>query len=386
MELKSLPTPAPQDLIVLPPAKRAAVALKSEAAEAHLRELVAKTAAITNVVDKNGREEAHRAAMSLKNARVAIKNTGEVAREDAVAFQKAVVSEVARLAAITAAEEDRLFKLRDDFDAKVAAEKAERERIEAERKAAIRAKIDLIAALPVKHAAADSEGLNAVLAQLARITTTADEYAEFAAEASQAVETAAAALLELRNAARQREEAEAERQRKVEADRLELERLRAEQEARAKAEREAAAERERQAQAERDRVEAERRAAAEREAELQRQIAEMKAQLAAAQPQPDAAPVIVPAEPQQGEIIGIPLVDEGHPVMAGVRLVEPGDDSFGTIIVTNRSADDNPLGIGVPLSQRPTDGEIIELLAVTFEASEDTVTGWLRDLVKGLDQ
>lgn len=36
--------------------------------------------------------------------------------------------------------------------------------------------------------------------------------------------------------------------------------------------------------------------------------------------------------------------------------------------------------------KRPTDGEIIELLAITYEASEDTVTRWLVDLVKGLEQ
>lgn len=36
-------------------------------------------------------------------------------------------------------------------------------------------------------------------------------------------------------------------------------------------------------------------------------------------------------------------------------------------------------------SIHPTDGEIIELLCVTYQMSEDTVERRLRDLVKGLD-
>lgn len=35
--------------------------------------------------------------------------------------------------------------------------------------------------------------------------------------------------------------------------------------------------------------------------------------------------------------------------------------------------------------KRPTDGEIIELLAITYESSEDTVTRWLVELVKNLE-
>src|SRR4051812_22559589 len=126
MKLDEITIPEPQELITLPPAKRAAVALKSEAAEAHLRELVSKTSAITNVVDLNGRDEAHRAGMMLKNARTTITATGKAAREDATAFSKAVIAEEKRLLEISADEEARVFSLRDAYDAKVAAEKAER--------------------------------------------------------------------------------------------------------------------------------------------------------------------------------------------------------------------------------------------------------------------
>jgi hypothetical protein len=366
MDLNTLPTPAPQDLIVLPPAKRAAVALKSEAAEAHLRDLVAKSAAITSVVDKNGREEAHRAAMGLKNARVAVDKTGEEAREDAVAFQKAVVAEVKRLAAITADEEKRLLALRDAYDAKVAAEKAERERIEAARVAAIRTKIDAIKGLPLAHAASNSTQLSAVLADLSKIEVTEEYFAEFAPEAAQVVDAAAEALLNLRTAARQREAEEAERQRKAEADRLELARLRREQEAREQAEREAAAERERLAKIEADRIEAERRAAAEREADLQRRIAEMKAQMEASQhamapvvepvPSPVAEAAASPVDlPVPSPVLEVPLFTEGQPTTMGVEISN------------------------CPV--RPDAGDILDVLMREFNADEMTVMAWLTDLV-----
>lgn len=119
------------NIIALPPAQRAAVVLKSEAAENTLRSIIKLTEAITNVVDKNGRSEAHAAAMMLKSARVEIEKTGKLAREDATQFSKAVIAESARLIGISEPEEDRLIALRDGYDAKVAAEQLERDHEEA---------------------------------------------------------------------------------------------------------------------------------------------------------------------------------------------------------------------------------------------------------------
>lgn len=389
MTLDDITTPAPQELIALPPSKRAAVALKSEMAEAHLRELVAKTAAITNVVDKNGREEAHRAAMGLKNARVAIKNIGEEAREDAVAFQRAVVAEVARLAAITADEETRLFALRDAYDAKMAAEKAERERIEAERVATIRNRVDAIKAMPVVHAAANSIELSAALANLAKVTVTAEEFAEFADEAAQAVDAAANALLTLRAAARQREEAEAERQCKAEADRIELARLKAEQAERDRVAAAEAAERARLAQVERDKAEADRKAAAAREAELQRQLAEMKAQMEAqqraAQPQPDITVQDYERSANGSDAsttIDVPLVVEGQPVTMGMDLAAPGGDLTAEWIGDLPSMDELVPAATNTAPVRPDNGEIFDVLMTHFSASKMTVLVWLAELVK----
>lgn len=288
------------NIIALPPAQRAAVVLKSEAAEKELRSMIERTAAITNVVDKNGRSEAHAAAMALKSARVDIEKAGKVAREDATAFSKAVIAEASRLAGISEPEEDRLIALRDGYDAKVAAEKAEKDRIEAERKAAIRAKIDAITGLAVKHAGSSSAEIHAVLSELAQRKVSDDEFGEFMDDALTAYDTTAHALLTLRGAAQEREAEAAERDRQAEearkqaeADRLELEKLRAQQaeDARIRAEEAARVEAERaaerataaKAQAEADRIAAQKHAEMDAaRAALEKEIADMKAAHAAA--------------------------------------------------------------------------------------------------------
>ena len=109
---------------------RAALALSSEQTRKDLKELVAKSANIREVKNAAGRDECHGAAMALVRARTTITKTGKAAREDAAAFQKAVIAEEKSLIAITEGEEARLLALRDKWDADRAAEKAEAERIE----------------------------------------------------------------------------------------------------------------------------------------------------------------------------------------------------------------------------------------------------------------
>lgn len=207
----------------LPPAERAVIVLESTKTETHLRELVAKSAVITTVVDANGREEAHRAGMNLKNARVAITKAGKGAREDAAAFCTAVIAEEKRLIGITEKEEERIFGLRDDYDAKAKAEKDERERKERERVAAIQAKINDIRALPMQSASDTAEQLQATYDDLHGFTPTEEEFAEFAAEAAQARDNALGILSTLLESAKNRE---------AEAARLAAERAAQEEEAR----------------------------------------------------------------------------------------------------------------------------------------------------------
>ena len=261
------------NLAIMPPPKRAAIVLKTEEVEKELRAMIERTAAVTNVVDKAGRQEAHAAAMMLKNARVNITNNGKQARDDAQAFSKAVIAEEKRLIAITEEEEARLFKLRDDFDA------AERRRMEEEaekerqRIAAIKGRIASITALAATLAAAASQEITEALAGLSKRETTPEEFGEFADEARAALETTASALLQLRNAARDKEEAAARAAAEAEAERARL----AEQ-AKLQAEE---AERQRQEaakqQQERERLAAEQRRI-EAERESQRKAAERRGQ------------------------------------------------------------------------------------------------------------
>jgi hypothetical protein len=129
----------------LAPAQRAAIALDSAKHRTELADLVKKSAGIVAVSNADGREEAHRAGMVLKTARVTIQKRGKEAREDATAFSKAVIAEEKTLVDLIALEEERVLALRDKWDAQVEAARqakiaAERARVEAlqDRVAAIR--------------------------------------------------------------------------------------------------------------------------------------------------------------------------------------------------------------------------------------------------------
>lgn len=251
----------------LPPAERAVIVLESTKTETHLRELVAKSGEITTVVDANGREEAHRSGMNLKNARVTITKAGKAAREDAAAFCTAVIAEEKRLIGITEAEETRIFGLRDGYDAKAKAEKEERERKERERVAAIQAKLNDIRALPMQSASDTAEQLQATHDDLLGFTPTEEDFAEFVTEAAQARDNALGILSTLLESAKTRE---------AEAARLAAERAAQEAEARRMAEQRAELERQQQ--------------------ELARQRAELEA---ASKPQ--AAPLNSPGRWHDGE-------------------------------------------------------------------------------------
>lgn len=211
------------NITTLPPAARAVIVLDSAKAEKELRELVAKSAGIVSVIDPAGREEAHRAGMTLKNARIAIEKTGKAARDDANQFSKAVVAEEKRLIAIITPEEERVFAERDAYDAKVKAEKEAAERKEQARVQGIKAQIAGILNLPA-HSYRDSAAqIQETLDDLAALEITEARFAEFAGDAAEAKATALLGMNELLIVARATE-AEAAR---IEAERAELQRLQA---------------------------------------------------------------------------------------------------------------------------------------------------------------
>lgn len=244
--------------------ERAAVALGSSKAETELTALAAKSKDITAITNPAGREECHAAAMVAKNARISVKKVGESARDDANAYVNAVIAEQKRLIGLIEPEEKRLIALRDEWDEKIAAEKAAKAEEERLALAAIKARIDKIKAWPVDCATASPESILDEIRQLEKLEI--DD--SFGASYGEAVEAKAVSLAKLREihaakvaaeveAARVREElaAQAERNR---IERIELDRQRAEQQQRDAAEQ------------------------AERAAEAQR-LADARAEIAAAQ-------------------------------------------------------------------------------------------------------
>ena len=116
------------EITTLAPADRAMIVLSSSTTEAQLRGMAQDAASITDVIDPDGREQAHRMGMRLRTARTTIEKAGKAARDDANAFAKAVIDEQKRLIGITEGEERRIIGLRvgcffgdvDTFRAKLA--------------------------------------------------------------------------------------------------------------------------------------------------------------------------------------------------------------------------------------------------------------------------
>lgn len=307
------------DIALLPPPERAALVLKSTDTEKTLRELVQKSADITTVSDSAGRELAHRSGMNLKNARVAIEKAGKAARDDANAFNTAVIAEQKRLIGITEKEEERIFGLRDNYDAKAKAEKEERERKERERVAAIRSKIDDIKGLPAASFQDAAEQLRATIGDLDAFEITEADFAELAGEAAAAKAEALGTL----NSMLVRAEANEKEAARLAAEREELDRQRREQE-----------ERDRAAKEER---EAEERRLAEERAALERERAELESA---------KAPALQPAEPAPADLFGadaggaqvaITCAPDAAPEVCS--LVDMGGDDQ-TVIATASRGDD----------------------------------------------
>jgi hypothetical protein len=271
------------DSTELTPIDRARTALSFSTTADRLKELAAKSTSITEVTNKAGRDQAHRAAMDLRDARLAIQRTGKDAREDARKYADAVVAAEKELVALVEPEEERLKALRDAWAEARAAERAEEERKERER---IQVMIDAIAAInatPNRLFGASVDELTAAIDTLAARDMSdfddvylpnaqkaqADTIATLkdAREKRQALDDEAAAIAAAHE--QQRIEREAEEARlAAERAKLEAEQAAA-REAQAKADEEA-----RLAREEADRVAAEERARQQAELDAQREALE----------------------------------------------------------------------------------------------------------------
>lgn len=275
---------------VLPPSERAAIVLNSAALRIELTTLAESTKDITAVIDPAGREQAHRAAMVLRGRRTAIAAKGKAARDDATKFSKSVIEEEKKLIGIIEPEEERLWELRDAYDAAEA--KKEQDRIDAEvaRMKAVDSAIANIAT-PVfdasAHTTTSAQIADAIIA-LQELNTDAEEYRGKEAEALSAKSDALVAMHTLYDARLASERAEVERLAAVAAENERLEAKRIELEAEAK--------RQAEARAEQDKIDAAKREAEAIEAKRikDEQEATAKAQ-AARQAQLDAQQAAIDA-------------------------------------------------------------------------------------------
>lgn len=291
-------------LATLPPVERAIAALSFETVRAEVSKLATQYADITAISNKAGRDQAHAAAMTLKNRRVEIQRRAKEVREDAVAFQKAVIAKGDELAALIEPEEQRLLKLRDAWDAEQ--ERIKREAAEAEqrRKQGHEAKIADIRSVVVDSSGKSALCLQHIISGLEMEDVSEASFEEYAPVASRAkAETldklrAMKAEAEAREAEQARIKAEQEAEAKrLAAEREELARLRAEADERQRIADEQAAEARRVEEAkmaeeraaiarQREQQEAENLA---RQMELDRQAAEIRAQQEAARKAQEAA-------------------------------------------------------------------------------------------------
>ena len=276
--------------------ERAAIALGADEGEKQLIALATKYTDITDIKNPAGRTQCHAAAMELGNARINVDKTGKAAREDANAFQKAVIAEVARRVAIIKPEEDRLLAIRDTWDAEREREKEAKAAAEKARVDAIREKIAGMQAIPSMLVGKSSETIAAAIESLEAVEITLDTHQEFAGEGEMAKIAAldklremwvaqAAVELAAAEAARQAELDRIERERVAEANRLEAKRLAdlaAAMEVEAQLARDRQALADKQAREKREAAEAEQRTANERAAAAMReQQVEHEARMAA---------------------------------------------------------------------------------------------------------
>jgi len=269
-----------------------------------------------------------------ENGRYLVQRAVVKCKDEANAAKKAVDQEAVRLVAIIAPRETDFDTAIAAREAELAAEKAERDRIEAERVAKHRAGIERIRSYVAQAQGKTAEQLRNGLGMLQALSF-GDEWQEFAAEAAQARGEAVKALAELHTIARERESEAA----RIEAQRIEQARVAAEQ-----------AERQRQLD--------------EQAAELKRQTDEIAAVRAAEQRLAEASVRAAAAPPPAPQPAATPLPTIMPTAAALPKIVQPTPAVVPTLKVGEMS---RRLGFSVS-------GEFVEKTLGFAPAS--TVKAW----------
>lgn len=354
---------------------------KTEAALADLRSRYADV--VWQVATTKGMDEAKKARAEVRGYRTDLEKLRQEIKAPALERCRLIDEEAKRITAELRSIEDPIDAVIKAEEERKAAEKAEKERIEAERVASIRAKIAAIAALPAKHVMAGADDLLALIESLP--TPTLDEFAEFTGEALQAHAHVVEQLDRLAQAATAREfeaarleaerkalaeaqakaEAEAAEQRRIDAEKLaaeraELERQRREQEAAAAA-----------AKAEQDRMQAEFRA------EIERKRAEHEAVLAKEREEQQSIAAKLRAEIERQESERRQAEDAQRRQQEELARAKADAERKAREAEEARQAQERANQEATKPS-RPTDDQIIEVLASHFGVHEVAVIVWLR--------
>ena len=167
--------------------QRAAVALTSANYESKIIDIVKSSTDITEIKNDAGLEQALRIGMNLSRIRIAVSKSGKEAREDATAYSKAVIAEEKRIIDLIRPEEDRIFALRDGFNAIKQAAKDAKIKAEQERQGAIYARIATIKAAHAACAGRTSDQISKILDKLQSFELTDAEFQELLPQAQSAV-------------------------------------------------------------------------------------------------------------------------------------------------------------------------------------------------------
>lgn len=386
---------------------RAVIALGGTEREDALKALAKKYADITEVKNKAGRQQVHAAAMELANERIATKKTGETAREDANALQKAVIERQKVLIGIVEPEEKRLLALRDKFDEAEEAEKEAKAAAEKARVDFIRKRIGEIQAIPAESVGRSAADLAATIELTEGLVITIEEFGEFSGECEMAKIAATAKLGEMLSAQVATEQAAAEAARQAEADRIERERVAEANRVEAKRLADLAAELERQAQeardkqAEADRIAREQREAAEAEqraaneraaAAMRQQQAEHEARMRAQQEEIDRQQAAIDTERQRqaDEAVRVErekqaaIEAEAARVAAVERQRREAEEAAARAEAARKVAEERAKEaerlrrLRVEFEENgPGDLAIVEAIANRFEVSEEVAARWL---------
>ena len=354
---------------------------KTEAALADLRSRY--DGIVWQVATTKGMDEAKKARAEVRGYRTDLEKLRQEIKAPALERCRLIDDEAKRITAELRSIEDPIDAVIKAEEERKAAEKAERERIEAERVAAIRAKIAVIVGLPSKHVMTVSEELLAVIDTLEEPTL--DEFAEFTGEALQAFAATYEQMQQLAFSAAKREfeaarleaerkalaeaqakaESEAAEQRRIEAEKLaaeraELDRQRREQEAAAAA-----------AKAEQDRMQAEFRA------EIERKRAEHEAVLAKEREDQQRIAAKLRAEIERQESERRQAEEAQRRQQEELARAKADAERKAREAEEARQSQERANHEATKPS-RPTDDQIIEVLASHFGVHEVAVIVWLR--------